>query len=332
MTRTKDGIQCWTFTIFIKNTDGRVFDYSKFEDEKILFGGTRTRIIKYFCYQREICPKTNNEHLQGYLQLYESHECKMNTVKRYLQCDWAHVEPARGSSDDNYNYCTKLETACPNTFVEHGCLQNVQGMRTDWHNINDMIKQGKTVDEIMDLYPTKMPHIKCIKERKAEYDKERLKNKRYEKPEVVVLFGDAGTNKTKTCLYDENDEPLKVYQLEPDNEGQIWFDGYDGEKTLVIDDFYGNIKYSYLLRLLEGHASRLPVKGGFVYKNWNKVFITSNTHPNNWYNKGMTRALKRRINKVYEYKTGGGIELCELKETTVPKVSFNEDNKIEIMI
>ena len=51
------------------------------------------------------------------------------------------------------------------------------------------------------------------------------------------------------------------------------------QTTISIDDFYGNMRYDYLLRLLDGTRQRLPVKGGFVYNNWQNVIITSNQHP-----------------------------------------------------
>ena len=63
-----------------------------------------------------------------------------------------------------------------------------------------------------------------------------------------------------------------------------WWDGYDGDEILLIDDFYGQIKVARMLHLMRGYQCRLPIKGGFTYAMWQKVYITSNTHPNMWYN------------------------------------------------
>jgi hypothetical protein len=298
------GYQCWTWTLFTNSPKGDSIDESIFQSDAILKGGTKSRIIQYLCYQVEYT-SDGKRHLQGYLQLYAGHEATMRTVKKYLQYNWVHLEPSRGSSDENRDYCSKLQSAEEGTFVEHGTIFDCQGTRTDWHQINDMINAGASLNTIINTYPAKMPFINCIEKRIAVAQRAKLKNKEYEKPVVIVKTGTAGTKKTGACLYDDDGKPLQdVYQLEPGNtnDGELWFDGYNGEKTLLIDDFYGNIKYSYLLRLLEGHGGRLPVKGGFAYKNWNKVYITSNDHPSTWYSKGMTKALRRRIHKFEHYK------------------------------
>lgn len=121
-----------------------------------------------------------------------------------------------------------------------------------------------------------------------------MKTKRFRQVVVNVYWGDAGVNKTRRCLYDENDNPLDgVYLME--DAGESWWDGYEGERTLVLDEFYGRIPYGMLLRILDGHQLRLKVKGTFTYAQWTKVEITSNNPPHTWYPQGMTAALKRRL-------------------------------------
>jgi len=46
-------------------------------------------------------------------------------------------------------------------------------------------------------------------------------------------------------------------------EGQLWFDCYENQEVLLLDDFYGNIRYSYMLNLLDRYTIRLPVKGSY---------------------------------------------------------------------
>ena len=64
-----------------------------------------------------------------------------------------------------------------------------------------------------------------------------------------------------------------------------WWDGYDGEEILLIDDFYGQVQVARMLHLLRGYQCRLPIKGGFTYAQWQKVYITSNNPPHEWYMK-----------------------------------------------
>ena len=49
--------------------------------------------------------------------------------------------------------------------------------------------------------------------------------------------------------------------LSQNTNGTLWFDGYRGQKTLILDDFYGWLKYGDLLKILEGHPYRCQMKG-----------------------------------------------------------------------
>lgn len=322
--------KCWTFTLFIDKIDkdnNNVIDHVDIDLFKShIEGNAKKKCIKYICFQKEITPITGRYHLQGYLQYHTKHEATLKTTRKNLLYDWVHLEFSRGTDEENYNYCNKIKSSCEDTFYEYGIREECQGMRTDWSAINDMINDGYTLNEIMNEMPNKIPYINCIEKRIQIFQRSILKNKKYENVDVTVLTGDAGTRKTAKCLYDQDNEPLKdVYQIEPDNEGNLWFDGYEGEKTLVIDDFYGNIKYSFLLRLLEGHSQRLSVKGGFVYKNWNKVLITSNQHPAKWYSHfGITPALMRRINRCIHYKKDGTFGEYKLQLTTQDEITNNK--------
>jgi len=81
----------------------------------------------------------------------------------------------------------------------------------------------------------------------------------------------------------------------------VWFDGYKFEKTLIIDEFYGWLKWDTILRILDGHPYNPEVKGSTTVAAWDKVIITSNKGPDSWYNKDIVKdqsALARRIHRV----------------------------------
>lgn len=62
-----------------------------------------------------------------------------------------------------------------------------------------------------------------------------------------------------------------------------WFDGYDGQPIVILDDYRGEYPLQMFLKLCDRYSMQVPVKGGFV--NWGpkKIYITSNLHPNDWY-------------------------------------------------
>ena len=81
-----------------------------------------------------------------------------------------------------------------------------------------------------------------------------------------------------------------------------WWDGYEGQDVVVIDEFYGWFEWDYLLRLtdrypliLEGKA----ISGGFQFTS--KIIIfTSNKHWNNWYPNIQDRSpLERRFECIW---------------------------------
>jgi len=115
---------------------------------------------------------------------------------------------------------------------------------------------------------------------------------------VEVHWGVAGTGKTRH-VYDKHGIE-NVFTLIADNSA-CWFDGYEGEDVLLIDDFKGWITYSMLLKLLDIYPVRLPLKGSFTNACWTKVYITSNYEPSSWYRDVDFNALKRRVHKVYHY-------------------------------
>lgn len=88
---------------------------------------------------------------------------------------------------------------------------------------------------------------------------------------VIVLWGQAGTGKTRYC-YDQFPE---LYSC-PDSSLK-WFDGYQGESTVLIDDYRGTADESFLLKLLDIYPLQVPVKGGFAQWRAQTILITSNT-------------------------------------------------------
>ena len=58
-------------------------------------------------------------------------------------------------SGDNYNYCGNFKT---NEIVyEYGTFEIVQGKRTDWDCVHELVTQSKSVYEIVSLVPSKYP-------------------------------------------------------------------------------------------------------------------------------------------------------------------------------
>lgn len=260
--------------------------------------------FSYVILQQEICPTTGKEHWQGYCEFRT--RPGLRGIKRVLGDD-VHVEARHGTAQEASDYCKKPETAIPNTLFEHGEISH-PGKRSDLISIYSELKEGKTDAELLEMFPgTYMRLTRGIQNARNVLDRSR--RPLWRDITVTVFYGDTGTGKTRS-VYEKHPD---LYALDNPMGQSLWWDGYSGQSTLLLDDFYGWIRHSYLLRLLDGYPCRLAVKGSFTEAFWTEVYITSNRHPREWYSKlGVRPELKRRIHHVYLYSEGADPQEEEL--------------------
>ncbi len=263
----------WCFTDYEKV--GWVALYEDYKDE-----------IRYMCVGHEICPDTKRPHNQGWIQ-FKSPKT-LRRVKKFVQSNEIHLEGCLGTPKQNSKYCKK-----DRDYVEFGNYLT-QGQRTDLDEIKEMIKKGSNIIDIAEknfLAWCKYARALC---KYKEYCDRDLR-KKFRKVEVHHLWGDTGTGKTRMAVESSSD----YYKIQGDS--MTWFDGYEGESTLIIDEYDNNISCTKLLSLLDGYQLRLPIKGGHTWANWTKVYITSNYKELHGSAKVKHReALARRVTKVIE--------------------------------
>jgi len=101
-------------------------------------------------------------------------------------------------------------------------------------------------------------------------------------PFICVLLGDSGAGKSR--FVKEYCQPFFRFAS---SDG--WWDGYDGQDTVYIDDMDGSsMQFRLLLQLLDSDCPRIKCKGGFVQPFLREVYITTNVHPINWYSSKVT--------------------------------------------
>lgn len=238
--------------------------------------------VSYYIYQVE---EVTQVHLQGYMELSK----QMSFAKIAKLLPW-HIEARKGTQAQAIEYCQKEESRIDGPF-EFG-EKKKSGERTDIAGMYEAIRQGKRERDIAEEMPT--VHAKYFK----AHDRYKSlvwqdETKEFRHLDVQVLWGAAGTGKTRQAI-EESEGDFYILDAPADG-GRVWWDGYQGQSNLIIDDFYGWIKHALLLRILDGHQLRLEIKGGFTWAKYTKVWITSNKAPCDWYKMGMTDALSRRI-------------------------------------
>lgn len=250
----------------------------------------------YAIWGYETCPKTNKQHLQAYG--YWSNKISFKEIKRWV--DKAHVNVAIGSSEQNRKYCSK-----DGNFTEVGTMPK-QGRRTDIAEFRDAILEGMTEEELIMEFPNEM----------ARFDRfyQRCRNivlkkeaKLMNEVEVIAIEGEPGIGKTR-YIYDTEDVN-DVYKLEcgDGSDKSLFWDGYNGEPVILIDDFNNNFKIDYMLRLLDRYPMKLNIKGSYTWKVAKRIYITSNIAVKDWYpydSDHHRQGLLRRISRIHRVKSG----------------------------
>lgn len=252
------------------------------EEEKQLKGVE----ANYIVMGREV-GESGTKHLQGYIE-FENPRA-MGGVKKVLG-KRAHIEQAKGTAKQAADYCKK-----DGEYWEKGTMSIGRGHRTDLDELGERILKGERAEAIAESNPgAYVKYHRGLKELAMT-----VKPKKWREVKTLVYWGPTGTGKTRKAMEEES-----VYKLNTNSNGRLWFDGYEGESVLLLDDYYGWIRYGELLTILDGYPYRCEIKGGHTWARWEKVIITSNEEPEKWYRGIELSALKRRINETIHFKGG----------------------------
>jgi hypothetical protein len=234
-----------------------------------------------------------------------------------------HFERSLGSSAQNIVYCTKSDTRIAGPWSFGSPRQ--QGHRTDIEGFRDAIISGKSLSDLISDHPrelAKYDRFYHTVRNELYYKREVKLFKKGLKPRVIVLWSaNPGSGKTR-FVYDHH-EAEGIYKVEfgTGSKGSLWFDNYNGEEVFLLDDFYGNCRYDFLLRFLDRYPIRCQSKGGSSSPVRRIVYITSNCPPEMWYARLPIGpdALLRRIDYTYCFDDLNGIvrpdeSICELTD------------------
>lgn len=249
---------------------------------------------KFLCYQMEET-KEGKRHIQGYVE-WQAPVRRAGCSARLAQSGFAkaHLEARKGTPEQARAYCSKSESAVPDSYFEAGELPTGQGSRSDLKAVETALKKGSTVAEIASTCTTAyIKYFRGIERARAVM----TTVPSWRQLRVKLLIGPPGCGKTRSAHEDEKGNIYAMAGFSPE-----WWDGYDGHKAVLLDDFYGEIKYERLLRVLDGYPLKLPIKGGYVDAMYERVYITSNVGIADWY-KGRAEvdALARRIHETQVY-------------------------------
>jgi hypothetical protein len=245
--------------------------------------------IVLLVYQQEI-GKEETLHYQGYVEFSKTK--RISSLKNINKhCHW---EPRKGSRIEAIKYCMKEDTRVKDTEpVVIGKLPDLDPEDAKAKKIKTsmlvkrMLDEGKAdLDIANEYFGYYLQTYRGINQYRLL-----LSEERDFKTVVTVIVGKTGTGKSSWCAKWCKDPYWK-------SRGQ-WWDGYHNQGVVIIDEFYGWLKYDDLLRLLDRYPYKVEVKGGYVQFNSKLIFITSNKKPEEWYHNTETGPLLRRIDNLW---------------------------------
>lgn len=231
-------------------------------------------------------------HLQGFVIWNNAKTFKATKKSLPNRC---HIEECKGTPYENFKYCSK-----DGDFIERGDRPEKvgQGKRNDMLEIKKNVAQNVHIKEMLnENIIVNYQQLKYAETLKKYYEKQRT-----EKPIVKWFYGATGTGKTKTA-YEE------VYSItDPDNvyiamDTGKWWDGYDGQEYIIIDDMRGDfMKFHQLLKLLDRYAYRVETKGSTRQFLGKYIIITSAYQPNEIFRTiEDIQQLLRRIDEIRKF-------------------------------
>lgn len=264
-------------------------------------------IERHVCavWQREQAPETGRLHWQGFAKF-------KNPVSRSAAQDIlglsreAHLEKAIHPKA-SYEYCRKEDTRVQGPYIYPlgFCWEDDvkgQGKRTDLSGVADSIREGLSVPAIAERHPESfIKYTRGIAALHAALRGGRRDGTRM--PTIYYLHGAPGTGKTR-WVYDT----FGVDAIYQKTAADKWWDGYEGQRVILIDEFDGGIPIGDLLQVCDRYPYRADCKGGHVQLSNASEFIvfTANDLPESLAWARLPRpnqfaAFRRRVRRFIDF-------------------------------
>lgn len=292
------GYRRWAFTDYAFNAaDSEIFNH---------------KYVNQLTYGWEFCPQTGALHKQGRIELFNPHP--RSVVQAIFKNDELHCD--RENYEQKHKEYVQKDGEVVNLGPKH---KPGQGSRTDIHSAMEDVKAGATLKDIIINHPSvAMKYPAGLKMAMEELAEEPEFNPNLK---VYVYWGNSGTGKSHQA-YCKNDRK-EVYRLTKKEWVSTFFNGYRKHKILLLDDFDGSwMKFTDFKTLCDGYATKVNLKGRWVYSGWDTIIITSNHSPAEWY-KNATVSKQEKIQLARRLNTGGvtyverRIECEHLRDTEV---------------
>lgn len=233
-------------------------------------------------------------HLQGYAEWHGTKQLSWVQVQERLG-GHAWFQARKGTPEQAANYCKE-----DGDFFERG-RRNNPGAAAVIEDVKDQMIEGLKVNEIVlatpylyHQYGRTMHKIESVLA---------LQKFRTWRTVGVWFYGPTGTGKSYDALLGYTPDTHYIFPNDPNG----WWDGYEGQEIVVFNDFRGEVKYNFLLQLLDCYPMTVPRRNlgptPFLART---VYFTSSMHPRDMYaglddhKDGIDQLLRRIISIIHK--------------------------------
>lgn len=235
--------------------------------------------------------KDGRPHLQGACYLLKKN--RFSWMKKLTL--GAHLEMMRGTPAQSKTYCSK-EDPKPLELGECPTVDGGSREKTRWKDAYDLAKKGR-IDEIEDHQILVSSYL-SLKQIQKDHPVQDVAV--HNDPTIVYLYGVPGAGKSFYARHEFTEKYGHPYVKEINK----WWDGYQGEKFVLIDDLSPEHMDFMITRLkiwCDVYAFRAETKGGSLMAHPELIVITSNFSLKELC-KGVAevhyRALRRRCREI----------------------------------
>lgn len=152
---------------------------------------------------------------------------------------------------------------------------------------------------------------------------------------ATIVWGDAGTGKSTWIQQQAKKkwgDDVYFWTKVGGSKDTIWFNGYTGQKCIILDDVSGRtLPYEYIIKLTGNDPLCVETKGGMEEAKWEEIYISSNYNPIGWYrnvweeNEETKNAFFRRIPRIiHVYKNEEGCAVWSLEKDEKPNIMLED--------
>lgn len=271
-----------------------------------------SRPVSYMYAAFEKAPTTSHEHMHIFI------EYTRKTELRKSMTEGAHIDVVTQTWWNALEYCKKGT----DVVEEYGQCP-----------IRSTVPKGLTIRDVMEMDEAQLVELKAssfnyIRNIRSELLNTQIrKNRHYQPIEFIWIYGPTGVGKSKRA-FEEGATPITY--------SNGFFTDWAGSKTLVYEEFRGQVPYPLMLQLTDAYHGyySLNIKGGFRVLDIDKLIVTSPLRPEECYarqaqKKDSIQQLMRRITKLLHINEFG--EETEEDPTDLhipPPADFTAQNKL----